>query len=344
MANDSHPATGNNRGSSPDGDAVSNNLAGEFFAEREINSKIGLDGTFQSLWEWLKAGARDPLDGGSLALPSPPVESVFYRGQSNADHGLSSSLFRILQNSVTRVTEHRMARTEADILRVMRSQGLGRLMTDGQLLGLMQHHGIPTRLIDVSKAPFEALFFAVDQNHDLDGRLFVIQLHRKSSDAADIFYLDAQRCLEWADAARGEQYAKSSWTGRVAVADPKDLDPRMRAQQGCFLVGGLIASYSRRQMQFNGKTLEPLDLAKITNLSIRFPLRNAAGKAWSATAWTIRIPASWKRPLGALLKKEDHPITVDTMYPPLIEVKRLAISKAEELSRTTWQVKNNRRK
>lgn len=211
-------------------------LAGEFFAEREINAQIGLDNTPESLWKWLKGGAEEPLAAGFATLPSPPTENVFYRGQSNADHGLSSSLFRVCQEAVGKVTEYRMAKTEERILQVMREQGLGRLMTDGQLLGLLQHHGIPTRLIDVSKAPLEALFFAVDQNHDLDGRLFVIQLHLKDGKTDTINLADQQE-LEWADAALGERYAKSSWTGRVAVADPRDLDPRMRAQRGAFSWG-----------------------------------------------------------------------------------------------------------
>ncbi|WP_330346705.1 FRG domain-containing protein (plasmid) [Streptomyces europaeiscabiei] len=311
-------------------------LAGEFFAEREINSQIGLNDTQESLWEWLREGAESSHSAGCPVLPHSSAENIFYRGQSNADHGLSSSLFRVLSASVSRVTEYRMAKVEEHILKVMRGQGLGRLMTDGQLLGLLQHHGIPTRLIDVSKSPLEALFFAVDQDHDLDGRLFVIQLHPSDGGETDTIDLTDQHQLEWADAARGEQYAKSSWTGRVAVIDPQDLDPRMRAQQGCFLVGGLIASYSRRQMQFRGHVLAADDLAEITTLSIRFPQRNAPGKAWSATAWTVRIPARWKRPLSDLLRSEKDPITKDTMYPPLAEVKRLAISKADELSRATW--------
>lgn len=41
-------------------------------------------------------------------------------------------------------------------------------------------------------------------------------------------------------------------------------------------------------------------------------------------------------PLSDLLRSEKDPITKDTMYPPLAEVKRLAISKADELSRATW--------
>ncbi|MFF7046515.1 FRG domain-containing protein [Streptomyces massasporeus] len=310
--------------------------AGEFFTDREINAQIGLNDTPESLWDWLREGAVSSHPAGYPVLPHSSSESMFYRGQSNADHGLSSSLFRVLRASVERVTEYRMAKVEEHMLQVMRRQGLGRLMTDGQLLGLLQHHGIPTRLIDVSKSPLEALFFAVDQDHDLDGRLFVIQLHPSDGGGIDTINLTNQHQLEWADAARGERYAKSSWTGRVAVIDPHDLDPRMRAQQGCFLVGGLIASYSRRQMQFRGHVLAPDDLVKITTLSIRFPQRNTAGKAWSATAWTVRIPARWKRPLSDLLRREKDPITKDTMYPPLAEVKRLAISKADELSRTNW--------
>ncbi|MEU4347079.1 FRG domain-containing protein [Streptomyces sp. NPDC023838] len=346
MSADSHRTAARNQGGGTRAMArvrATRPLAGEFFAEREINSQIGLNDTPESLWQWLRDGAESSHSPGCPMLPHSSAENIFYRGQSNADHGLSSSLFRVLSTSVSKVTEYRMARVEEHILQVMRGQGLGRLMTDGQLLGLLQHHGIPTRLIDVSKSPLEALFFAVDHDHDLDGRLFLIQLHPNDGGEIDAIDLSDQHQLEWADAARGERYAKSSWTGRVAVIDPRDLDPRMRAQRGCFLVGGLIASYSRRQMQFRGRVLAADDLAKITTLSIRFPQRNAPGKAWSATAWTVRIPAHWKRPLSDLLSREKDPITKDTMYPPLAEVKRLAISKAGELSRSTWAAKKRPR-
>lgn len=114
-----------------------------------------------------------------------------------------------------------MQSAEQHLLRVLKhGEGLGRLMTDGELLAVLQHHGIPTRLIDVSAGPFEALFSAVDRAEDTDGRLFIIELPAVKNGRPDIIDLTAQDALEWEGIALGPHYAKSTWTNRVAVIHP----------------------------------------------------------------------------------------------------------------------------
>jgi len=46
------------------------------------------------------------------------------------------------------VAEADIAKAETTIIETMRREGLGRRMTDGQLLMILQHHAIPTRLIE----------------------------------------------------------------------------------------------------------------------------------------------------------------------------------------------------
>ena len=60
------------------------------------------------------------------------------------------------------------------VIRVIREQGLGHLMNDGELLMVLQHHQIPTRLIDVCRDPLPALFFATEGDDSQDGRMFMI--------------------------------------------------------------------------------------------------------------------------------------------------------------------------
>ena len=300
-------------------------LAGDFFDENEISDVMRVRSA-ADLWAWVTNGASAPVSGSATAVPCGG--NVVYRGQATATHSLSSSLYRLCQQvKGTTVVEADMANTETAIIDAMRAEGLGRLMTDGELLMVLQHHAIPTRLIDVSAAAAEALFFAVDRNDAADGRLFVIDVH-----APDPIPLNASQSLPWANAVWGSLRSTSTWSSTVALVDAAPLDPRMRAQQGKFLVGGLNRRLSGRFMWVGGRLIPASEYPEVTSLGINFvkqrrPMsrRNAN---WPATGWTIRIPAGWKPDLRDRLARLADSIREDTMYPPVTEVKRLALSVA----------------
>ncbi|MGW9592154.1 FRG domain-containing protein [Streptomyces chartreusis] len=303
-------------------------LTRRFFGEREINDKVGIDSE-ESLWQWIEADTPTPHPKG-FVQPPPDSDRIYYRGQSNADNNLSSNLFRTLTNFKESVTEEDMNNAEQTLIHHMRAEeGLGRRMTDGELLAVLQHWGIPTRLIDVSDLPLEALFFAVDHDLGLDGRLFVIELPARLNGHPDTISLAPPRQrLEWRNCAREE------WTGRVAVINPRDLDPRMRAQRGRFLVGGLTASHELRRMRFEHRGLTVNEQRQITNLNIRFPQLSTPGNGWPATAWTVKIDKAWKIGLRKRLEKLSDRISTDTMYPPVNEVRRVARRLVEQEART----------
>jgi hypothetical protein len=301
-------------------------LAGDFFDDNEINPPMRIDSA-AALWEWMEKGASAPLEGSAKPVPTGPT--VVYRGQATASHGLSSSLYRLCRHEKgTTVAEADLAATETAIIKGMRAEGLGRLMTDGELLMVLQHHGIPTRLIDVSTAAREALFFAVDHNDAADGRLFIIEVHRR-----DPLRLEADQELPWTDAVWGTR-STAEWSGTVALVDAAPLDPRMRAQRGKFLVGGLNRRLSGRFMRIGGSKLAAVDFPEVTSLGINFVeqrrARRLRNKNWPATGWTIGINAAWKPELRDRLEECTDSIRLDTMYPPVTEVKRLALSLARQ--------------
>lgn len=300
-------------------------LPGEFFDDNKISGVMGIESA-ATLWVWIENGASTPVSGSGAAVPRG--NNVVYRGQATAGHGLSSSLYRrcrVVKGPA--VSEAHLANAETAIIQAMRAEGLGRLMTDGELLMVLQHHAIPTRLIDVSAAAMEALFFAVDHNDAADGRLFIIDVH-----TTDPMRLDASQELPWADAARGSTQSEGGWSATVAVVDAAALDPRMRAQQGKFLVGGLNRRLSGRFMWVGDRQIDRADYPEVTALGVNFvrqrrPLERRSAN-WPATGWTIKIDADWKPELRERLAQLPDSIRADTMYPPVTEVKRLALDVA----------------
>lgn len=66
-----------------------------------------------------------------------------------------------------------MRTRELEILNEARRWGLGRDLgssaTDMHLLALLQHHGVPTRFIDVTANPMTALWFAIEEHRPQGG-------------------------------------------------------------------------------------------------------------------------------------------------------------------------------
>jgi hypothetical protein len=95
-----------------------------------------------------------------------------WRGQNDASWDFSASLSRKLRNEGGEVTEERVRERELDILKEADRWSLGRTLgpsaTEMHILAILQHHGVPTRLFDVTANPMTALWFATEE-HKPDG-------------------------------------------------------------------------------------------------------------------------------------------------------------------------------
>ncbi len=100
-------------------------------------------------------------------VDSEQLRSWGFRGQSDAEWQLYSGLSRTLQQR--NVDPQAWQGQEARILRLFMAKAYLYLdhvpaETDTyQWLALMQHHGAPTRLLDITWSPYVALFFAIER-------------------------------------------------------------------------------------------------------------------------------------------------------------------------------------
>jgi len=172
-----------------------------------------------------------------------------WRGQNDASYDFSSSLYRRLARYGETVNEHRMRTAELKILDEARRWGLGRDLgpsaTDMHMLAVLQHHGVPTRLVDVTSNPMTALWFATedhrpdenDQVRRSPGVLFAVDV--TGTDWYETFQHRDGHTYGHLEDPLGASYAqaldRSKEKKRLFRAFPALPDERMKAQEGFFL-------------------------------------------------------------------------------------------------------------
>lgn len=175
-----------------------------------------------------------------------------WRGQHDAAYKLSSSLYRRLEMSGTSVTEEVMRAAENEVLEEARRWGLGRDLgpsaTDLHLLAILQHHGVPTRLVDVTSNPMTALWFAAEEHPSGDGQLadtagVLFAIDVTDTDHYQTFQHHGRLTIGQVENPLGAVYQaaldasakQSSTKPSMFRAFPALPDERMTAQEGYFL-------------------------------------------------------------------------------------------------------------
>lgn len=204
----------------------------------------------------------------------PKSQAWFFRGQKDTKFAFTSTLYRRLLNahptklsarSLQKLSldeqydqhfeeqstlERSMIKAEVNLLNKAREIGIGRELTALEKLTLLQHHGSPTRLIDVTSDWKVALYFACESDDDRDGRIFLINTNllkwktfpKEESEVNRSEQLIWQDMIErWTNLDKlleNPAFATFWSTVTWPILLPFS-DPRMISQRGFFLTGGI---------------------------------------------------------------------------------------------------------
>lgn len=170
-----------------------------------------------------------------------------FRGHAQADWQLQSTLERALE-SVGWVPE---LAESCEIFSLHKFSSKAHHYIDRNVLpdtklgwlSLMQHHGIPTRLLDFTESPFIALSFAIGQLDETDGQCAIWALNYRKLMKSSIEYLKNNASFEYnyssAQMNPDDAYAKILDSGShdiLWITEPKISNLRMERQKGTFLM------------------------------------------------------------------------------------------------------------
>jgi hypothetical protein len=162
-----------------------------------------------------------------------------FRGQGDQDWPLLPSLSRLVRE--TSICGPSMRRQEDRIRRIFKRKAHHFLddppRDELEWLALMQHHGAPTRLLDLTWSPFVAAFFALERT-TVDAAVWAFNLplmwegSERAIDGVHVWDADPRKAGIF-----DEHYASNEhafvWQG-----DPFRMPQRVIAQSGTFLVMG----------------------------------------------------------------------------------------------------------
>jgi hypothetical protein len=166
-----------------------------------------------------------------------------FRGQRKADWKLVSSLSRHFIN-------HPVAREgwrprEERALRVFRRKAHVHLPDRSVLqdilrcLAMMQHHGAPTRLLDFTKSPFVAAFFALEQATG-DSAVFALNTPWLWSAAPAHDAGLTRDAIDPRVPGNFERYFADNRHALLWFGEPSEMDRRLVAQSGLLVMPGTI--------------------------------------------------------------------------------------------------------
>ena len=136
--------------------------------------------------------------------------NIFYRGHSSKDYKLEPGIYRsdIIKNE-DKIYRETIAKVPYDF----------KDKNTIESLALMQHYGIPTRILDLTTNALVALYFACIGNEDKDGEVIVFEIPERN-----ICYFDSDRVTILANLAKSDEkfhYKISVYKQKLNILEQK---------------------------------------------------------------------------------------------------------------------------